>query len=155
MRLNLTLYKTSSPTMALDKVLEAPIPLQGDLKHACSVTEPVLTIARDDNSFLIGYNYAYVAEFKRYYFMKVTLEMGGLATITLTVDPWVTFRAGIRNLTCYVERQENVYDPYFHDDAVTVAQGSIIEAIDVGSVGSTTRSIYITCVGASEEETDE
>lgn len=149
--LSLTIYKCTSPVNALDKALEGAISFNGILKHACTITAPILTIARPNNDYLVGYNYAYIAEFNRYYYMTVTLEAGGTATLTLTLDPFMSFRTGIRAQTLYIERQEHIFDPYFHDDAVAIAQGSIIDTVDVGAVG-TTRNIYITCVGASQEE---
>ena len=148
---HLTLYKNSSDPMALDKTLSDPINFECALKHDCPIETPYFAVTRGDNVVLVGYNYCYVAELKRYYHCDITIGIGGTAQIACEVDPYMTFRVGIRGLNCYVERQEFIYDPYFHDDIYPIAQGSIVDAVDVGTVG-TTRKIYLTCVGGNENE---
>lgn len=77
---------------------------------------------------------------------------GGLAQIVCSIDPLMSHRNEIYGLTCFVERQENITNPYFTDPLLPIAQGTIIEAIDVGAVGSAsdTRTMYFTCIGGIE-----
>lgn len=77
---------------------------------------------------------------------------GGLAQIVCNIDPLMSHRNEIYGLTCFVERQENITNPYFTDPLLPIAQGTIIEAIDVGAVGSAsdTRTMYFTCIGGIE-----
>lgn len=149
---HITLYKTSSDPRCVDKILYAPINLEVQLKSTCSVLNPVFMVSRENQGYFNGYNYLYCQELNRYYYMDLNIEMGGLMSLICKIDVLMSYRQGIRNLTCLVERQESYYNPYIADSGITISQGSVIKAIDVGAVGDASPSIYITCIGAAPEE---
>lgn len=151
--MEITLFKNYSAFNRLDKDLRDPITysnviIKGDLSHE----SPVLLLTRGDNDYFVGYNFLYCKELDAYYNARITLKAGNLVEITCNVDP-SSFKEAIRGLTAFIERQEYVYNPYMNDSLTPIAQGSIIETIDAGTVGQTsdTRSLYITCIGTGDE----
>lgn len=157
--MEITLYKNYSAFNRLDKDLRDPVTytnviIKGDLSHE----NPVLLLTRGANDYFVGYNFLYCKELDAYYNARITLKAGNLVEISCDIDP-STFKTQIRGITAFVERQENVFDPYINDGMLPISQGSIIEAIDGGEVGQTgdTRTLYITCIGTGDipETTEE
>ena len=64
------------------------------LKDGCSIAKPVLeisaTITGMDN--VSQYNYAYIPDFERYYFVTDWILTGTIASVYLVVDPLASFR---------------------------------------------------------------
>ena len=78
------------------------------LKQPTSIINPTLEISASD---ITGYNYAYIAAFGRYYFMKdITSVANNLWQITLEVDPMATYKTQIGNSSEYILRSESSYD---------------------------------------------
>lgn len=151
--MEIILYKNYSAFNRLDKDLKDPITydnvtIKGDLSHE----NPVLLLTRGANDYFVGYNFLYCKELDAYYNARITLKNGNLVEIVCNIDP-SSFKDQIRGLTCFVERQQNVYNPYMNDPLTPISQGSIIDTIEVGEVGNSTdaRAIYLTCIGAIED----
>ena len=78
------------------------------LKQPTSIINPTLELSASD---ITGYNYAYIAAFGRYYFMKdITSVANNLWQITLEVDPMATYKTQIGGSTQYVLRSASSYD---------------------------------------------
>lgn len=106
--MNVTFYSTSDDNLKVNKSLTLIGSYACQLKEVCSVSNPGFIISMNTN--LLNANYAYVADFHRYYFIKVTILDGTRLLIEGTVDRLMSFiqpnRAG---LVGYVERNENDY----------------------------------------------
>lgn len=85
---------------------ELPVPpgtaIQCDLKEDTTITTPILKIAAGVTRPL--YNYAYITEFGRYYWIVDWEWIGGLWYCFLRCDVLSTYRSAIGNTTCYVLR---------------------------------------------------
>lgn len=148
MGFTLTLYKCNSDPKVVSKSLSGGITYNATLKHTCNVLNPVFIIDRGEHGYFNGYNYLYCAELNRYYFVDLSIETGGLMTLSCSIDVLMSYGGQIRGLNCFVERQENIYNPYASDPLMPIVNGSIIDARDVGAVGSaTSRTMYLTCIG--------
>lgn len=147
--MEIRLYKTLSDPKDVDKVLTAEIKIEDvNVKSDCSLLEPHFLISKSDRAFFIGYNYVYVPDFKRYYFLgSPVFYPGGYVLLPCKIDALMSFRGGIRGLNALVERQENIYNPYIADSYIKVSQGMKIKAVDNGLVGDETYSTYITTIG--------
>lgn len=70
--------------------------LTGDLKENCDISSPVITLkcpkdASDNN--IIDFNYCYITEFKRYYFINsITFGMNDIITISCSCDVLYSFK---------------------------------------------------------------
>ena len=88
----------------------------GTLRDRCSITDPVFMLELDDTD-VGAFNYLYVDEFARYYFVKETVvERTGLVSVYCHVDVLYSFKSGITALSAYVERNENDTRPFIRDD---------------------------------------
>ena len=98
------LYVNSSEKNQLGKTLGSEIILTGNLRDEASVTNPVILIQADNVS---GYNYAYVKEFNRYYFIKNMVSVRtGLWRIELSVDVLESFKSEIKKLSVILRDTE-------------------------------------------------
>lgn len=149
--MEITLYKNYSAFNRLDKDIRQPITRTVTAKGILSHENPTFILSRGENEYYNGYNFLYCRELNAFYNAKLTILQGGMIQIDCNIDP-STFKNDIRGLICFVERQENVYNPYFNDTMLPIAQGSIIDTIDVGQVGenANVRHTYLTCVGGIE-----
>ena len=87
----------------------------GTLRDRCSITDPVFMLELDDTD-VGAFNYLYVDEFARYYFVKETvIERSGLVSVYCHVDVLYSFKSGITALSAYVERNENTYNAFLPD----------------------------------------
>lgn len=101
------LYNTQTEPEHLEKdlsvVLSPENGYSGDFVDAVSIDNPVILI-EDDIQIA---NYAYIAEFDRYYWIinKIAVRTG-LTQLSLQSDPLMTFRTQIRALPLLVTRCE-------------------------------------------------
>lgn len=84
----------------------------GVLIEPCSVLNPVIKV-NGINGY--SYNYAYISDFSRYYFITDWETQDGFWYLTLRVDPMGSFKTTIGNSTQYVERAAGVQDTYLVD----------------------------------------
>lgn len=105
--LNLNFYTTSDAPNVLTKTLTAVKAITGAIcKENCSILSPVFIVAYDAN--LLTVNYAYCAEFSRYYFLTdITVMTGGRLQITGRVDVLGTYGATLKTLTALMTRTED------------------------------------------------
>ena len=87
----------------------------GTLRDRCSITDPVFMLELDDSE--VGtFNYIFVNEFGRYYFVKETIvERSGLVSIYCHVDVLYSFKSGITALSAFVERTQSNLKPFIVD----------------------------------------
>ena len=98
------LYVNSSEKNQLSKTLSSELVLTGNLRDETSVTNPVILIQADNVS---GYNYAYVKEFNRYYFIRNMVSVRtGLWRIELSVDVLESFKSEIKKLSVILRDTE-------------------------------------------------
>ena len=74
-----------------------------DIKTPSSVYSPIIDLKLTGNT-VQDYNYAYIPEFHRYYFITDTVYNMGTWTMLLTVDLLGSFRSDIRDSTQYIAR---------------------------------------------------
>ena len=87
----------------------------GNLRDRCSIIDPVFTLELD-NGDVGKFNYLYVSEWGRYYFVRETVvERTGLVTAYCHVDVLYTYKTAILNLSAYVERNETNAKPFLTD----------------------------------------
>ena len=113
--MEIRLYYNTSDNRCIRKNLINGLSLSGTLRDSCNLIEPVLNI---QNESVIRYNYAYIPDFKRYYFIKkITSLRKGLWTIELEVDPLMSFKGDILALQVVVDKQssDSIGDEYIED----------------------------------------
>lgn len=78
------------------------------LKEGTGIIKPVLVLKAPDNVNFYDYNYVYIEEFNRYYFINDYVSEQGLWRLYLDIDPLASNRTPIGNLNANIERASNV-----------------------------------------------
>lgn len=82
--MEIILYKTDSRNNVLNKGLTNELKLNGTLRENTVITAPVITV---EIAGPFDYNYAYIADFGRYYFIsKIEIQRDKLFRLELRVD---------------------------------------------------------------------
>lgn len=115
-------YYNSSEKNKIGKSLSKELTMDGNLRDECSVINPTILV---EHSNLSNYNYVYIPEFKRYYFItEMTIVRNNLWRISLKVDVLESFKSDILNLSCIVDKQQ--YENYGNN----IDDGSYINRAD-------------------------
>ena len=110
----ITFMKLTSEKNVIGKKWVDPVNCEGKLLYDKSITSPSILIEQD----VIGYNYAYIGLFKRFYYIgDITIRKNDLMEVSLKSDPLQSFQEEIRNCYAAIERQKHdgnafVDDPY-------------------------------------------
>lgn len=106
MAFTISLFKTNSENNRLVKVLTDKKQLSGTLKEQTSILNPSIVINSEEN--ISAYNYAYISEFGRYYYITdIVSARNGLWRISLRCDVLMSYSNEIKNITGVVVRQES------------------------------------------------
>ena len=103
--MNITFYKNSSEKEKIGKSLSSGLTLSGNLRDECSITSPSILV---ESTSLVDYNYCYIPEFKRYYFISDIVSVrNNLWRVSLKCDVLESFKSDILKLSCIVDKQQN------------------------------------------------
>lgn len=103
--MTITFYKTVSEKNRVDKTLTDSKIITGTLKEKTSIISPSLIVKVSNNFNIFDYNYCYIQDFNRYYFInEITNINANLFDIDLTIDVLMTYKISILNLECKIEK---------------------------------------------------
>lgn len=116
MSIGVRLCHNSSPAEKIGKTLDAGITITGcTLKDSTSILKPVLRV-RSSDSGIITYNYMYISELQRYYFIDDIVSVNNnVWEISGHVDVLETFKNGILAQSAVLRRQSGLYNLYLDD----------------------------------------
>lgn len=98
--MDIILYINSSEREAVTKTLSDATTFTGYLREPSSIIKPSFTLEATNIS---GYNYCYIAEFNRYYFITDIISVRtGLWKVICSVDVLMSFHDSILNLDVIV-----------------------------------------------------
>lgn len=102
--MNIIFYKTLSEKNKINKILTDNITIQGTLKEDVNIINPSIKIKTNDNFNIFDYNYCYLLELKRYYYIdSITINSTNIFTIDLSIDVLMTYKNDILNLNCRIK----------------------------------------------------
>lgn len=105
---NIILYTTSSEPNRINKSLNNQTIFEGSLREQSSIINPTITIQAEN---LSAFNYMYIAEFDRYYFITdITSVRNGLWRISAKVDVLMSFSDQIQNVIVSIGDVQQYYD---------------------------------------------
>ena len=111
----IVLMKCSSENDVLGKAWTDAVKVEGKLMFSQDLTSPVFTV----EGAYYNYNYAYVPEFERYYFInKPKIESGNIVTLPMNVDVLESFKDDIEDRYGILDRQEFSYNSYMTDSMI-------------------------------------
>lgn len=106
MAFTISLFKTASENNRVVKTLTDEKQLSGELRNQTSVLNPSIRIESADN--ISTYNYAYISEFGRYYYITdITSVRTNCWIISLRCDVLMSYSDQIKAITGVVVRQES------------------------------------------------
>lgn len=115
--ISLTLYSNSSANNVIKKRLtQIGNTLTGQLKENLEMTNVVIHIPYISNYAQV--NYAYIPEFKRYYYTTVEVLNGGRLKLTMKSDASSSFWNNYKVSQCIARRSTSNYNPDIKDDVI-------------------------------------
>ena len=112
--MTIDLYINKSEKERVTKTLSSEKSFTGTLREQTSIIDPTISIESTDN--LSQYNYMYIPDFGRYYYIRnVESVKNGLWRITGHVDVLMSFKNQILANSGVIERQENKWNLYLPD----------------------------------------
>ena len=100
------------------------------LKDNCSVTSPVLELK---TVVYPAYNYAYIADFNRYYYVNDWTYYKGIWSCNLSVDVLTSWRSNILGTTAFVEYSTSNYSIDYTDNRIMSTQEKEITVSEIPS----------------------
>lgn len=102
--MDVILCNNNSEPNKINKNISNLLTLSGNLKEETSILNPVVLIEIEDPA---EYNYAYIPEFNRYYFINDIVSVrNGIWRISMTVDVLMSFKSSILNVPVIVSDTE-------------------------------------------------
>lgn len=112
--ISVQLMNNSSPVNKIGKSLTVGNTYNCTLKDDTSVLDPVIILQTSDS--ISTYNYMYIQEFNRYYFIKDIISLNNNRwQIKAHVDVLETYKNQILNNSAVIKRQQNEYNLYLND----------------------------------------
>ena len=104
MEIKLYITEDSDTVMNKDLTLIATFDIQ--MRDTQNVSAPILILGEIEGVDLKTVNYAYIDEFKRYYFIRtITVGQNNIYTLTMECDVIETYREDILNSSALISRR--------------------------------------------------
>lgn len=115
--MELVLYTNNSDNKVVTKDITTLTTINGTLRDACSIIDPVIEVSDSvmNNATAAACNYAKIAQFGRYYYVRNITLKGKLYEIQMHVDVLASFQTELKALDAVIARQENKYNLYLRD----------------------------------------
>ena len=138
----------SSPVEKIGKNLDAGTEFTCDLKADTSVLKPTLVL--QSASSLAGFNYMYIPDFNRYYFIDDIVSKNNVIwEVSGHVDVLETYKADILKQSAVISRQQNKYNLYLNDPDFRTYNNDIIQTKSF-TVGDFSKNLtYVLVVNGS------
>lgn len=114
--MTIKLYVNTSDPKAVDKILVSELDVSGTARDPIDIVNPVIDIEGDIVSTIGQYNYIYIPDFARYYFINsITGDNYGLSTLYCRADILSSCKQWLRARTATITRNEKLYNSYLND----------------------------------------
>lgn len=151
MAYDVKIYKNSSAPDYFNKSLSGETTVSCEFKSPIDVENPTIYISAT-NAY-DKYNYCYIAEFGRFYFMKAVGGNSQTITFQCTSDPLMSFKSQILACPAVISRNPWHWDLYLPDPEMPV-EARTISAVKEFKTNKTafdgTNNCYVlTCLGST------
>ena len=94
--MTISFYKTLSKPNEINKVLQNSFTITGNFKTDTDIIKPIIKVLNTTDFNIFNYNYCYISELKRYYFIEdITILADKLFFISLSLDVLYTYKNAI------------------------------------------------------------
>ena len=105
MAFTISLFKTASENNRVVKVLTDEKQLSGELRNQTSVLNPTIRIESADN--ISGYNYCYISEFGRYYYITDIVSVRtNCWVVSLRCDVLMSYKNEIQSMNAILNNTQ-------------------------------------------------
>lgn len=116
MAMTIKLYHNESDKRTVNKTLTNEGPLTGAvIIDDTSILHPRLKV-RDNGIIMVQYNYCYIADFKRYYYITDITVSNGYIYIDCDVDVLMSYANEIKAFNAVIKRQQFLCNYYLDDE---------------------------------------
>lgn len=152
--MEINLYENTSENYVVSKNITIKESMQNCiLKDNTSVENPVILVRANAN--ISGYNYMYIPDFHRYYYIEEIVSVqNGLWELHGHVDVLQTYGNYIKGLTATCKRQENLFNMYLDDpEFKTYNKSTVVTKLFSGGTGNLNKSLsYVLVVAGAGGE---
>lgn len=117
--MNVLFYTHSKRSNSLKRPTTGGVSRTCVLKDDCSITSPVLELSLSEYP---AYNYAYIPDFGRYYYVSDWTYYRGVWNCSLSVDVLTSWRDNILSTVAHVEYSTSDYSMDYTDNRITPTQ---------------------------------
>lgn len=141
--MNITLYVQTKDRDIIEKNLTSAQSYVGQARGEISIENPVITIISSVS--LINFNYCFIEEFNRYYFIdSKKLVRNNVWEFTLSEDYLYSWRNMIYTWTVELERAQYDWNLYFKDGEMMCIEGHNLNVLEFpNSLPTTKHNILI------------
>ena len=112
--MTIILYKNVSDPKAVTKTIGDEITITGVAKDPVNITDPIIEYD-GDNTVTSGYNYAFIQDYNRYYFISPQNDSYNLNTLVMHCDVLMSAALYLRQRMATITRNEYLYNAYLTD----------------------------------------
>ena len=138
MSFNIQLGSYSGEKNRINKNISLSATFTGTLREGSDIVNPAILIEASADA-VCGFNYAYIPEFKRYYYIQNTESYrNSLTVVTMSVDVLMTYKETILNSPAIIVRSSKVGDAVYSlpDERLPVLQSETTHVITFDSLYS-------------------
>ena len=102
----LELYRTIDDNNVVNKTLTDVVSYEIKLKDNVDIISPIIILSSE--TLLVNFNYAYIPDFERYYFINsISINSKNVYVLSLECDVLESFKDDILNSYAYISKAEN------------------------------------------------
>lgn len=109
------LYKCGSDPLCVDKTLTDELDVSGTVRDPIDQVNPIVEIEGATAHMLEGYNYMYIEDYARYYFITIQNDSYSMNTVRGRCDVLSSAKNFLRARTATIKRNERLYNAYLTD----------------------------------------
>lgn len=126
--MNIKLMKSKSKHNAINKNFYGEKVIEGHLIDS-SLVNPSITLARHTSADTFSdYNYCYIHQFKRTYYIDDIVYDKNTITLKLSVDVLTTYKSAILAGTYYLNKSSNSVNKYLSDSTLAVPSNYVLKS---------------------------
>lgn len=122
-------YKTLSKPNEINKVLQNSFTITGNFKTDTDIIKPIIKVLNTTDFNIFNYNYCYISELKRYYFVEdITILADKLFSISLSLDVLYSYKnailSSVGNISRYSQNvqssKKNTIEDYIENEILLI-----------------------------------
>jgi len=142
--MEIQLYNQSSDKNVLNKNIGTPTIIYGTIKDESNLVNPEIILSRTVTN---NFNYLYIPDFNRYYFVTDKILEHQRTIIQCHVDVLMSFKNQIKNMNIIAERASNRFNLYQVDNELPLKNYKTVTTIGFTNGFSETNSYVLVSSG--------